>query len=163
MTAFVPTNSSRSTPGLRQHPRSWGGAVTVSLRLAGCSAGAPDGRRRDCPPSPRYLHRSRAWFGGGGLVDRWDGDPHDPLLPQGGRHGVVFGGARALHVAEPSLSRQIRQLESFLGCELFVRHRGRLHISPAGARLRPVARDLVTRHDQAVALMRALAERSEPA
>ncbi|MCX4640426.1 LysR family transcriptional regulator [Streptomyces sp. RPA4-5] len=77
--------------------------------------------------------------------------------------GSVSAASYALHVAEPSLSRQIRQLESFLGCELFVRHRGRLHISPAGVRLRPVARDLVTRHDQAVALMRTLPERSEPA
>ncbi|MEU9482458.1 LysR family transcriptional regulator [Streptomyces decoyicus] len=72
--------------------------------------------------------------------------------------GSLSAASRALHVAQPSLSRQMRQLETSLGCELFVRHRGRLHISPAGARLLPVARDLVTRHDQAVAMMRALAE-----
>ncbi|WP_030663840.1 LysR family transcriptional regulator [Streptomyces rimosus] len=76
--------------------------------------------------------------------------------------GSVSAASRALHVAQPSLSRQIRQLETSLGCELFARHRGRLHISPAGARLLPVARDLVTRHDQAVAMMRTLAEGREP-
>ncbi|WP_406214258.1 LysR family transcriptional regulator [Streptomyces decoyicus] len=76
--------------------------------------------------------------------------------------GSISAASRALHVAQPSLSRQIRQLETSLGCELFVRHRGRLHISPAGARLLPVARDLATRHDQAVAMMRALAEGREP-
>ncbi|MFC9235199.1 LysR family transcriptional regulator [Streptomyces decoyicus] len=76
--------------------------------------------------------------------------------------GSLSAASRALHVAQPSLSRQMRQLETSLGCELFVRHRGRLHISPAGARLLPAARDLVTRHDQAVAMMRALAEGREP-
>ncbi|MFJ5798361.1 LysR family transcriptional regulator [Streptomyces decoyicus] len=76
--------------------------------------------------------------------------------------GSISAASRALHVAQPSLSRRIRQLETSLGSELFVRHRRRLHISPAGARLLPVARDPVTRHDQAVTMMRALAEGREP-
>lgn len=76
--------------------------------------------------------------------------------------GSVSAASRELHVAQPSLSRQIRQLENALGVDLFVRHRGRLHLSSAGERLVPIARDLVTRFDHAVAAMRTLAQGEEP-
>jgi DNA-binding transcriptional LysR family regulator len=75
--------------------------------------------------------------------------------------GSLTAASHVVHVAQPSLSRQLRQLETQLGVELFVRHRGRLHLSPAGRRLLPVARDLVTRFDQAVEMMRSLAEGQE--
>jgi DNA-binding transcriptional LysR family regulator len=61
-----------------------------------------------------------------------------------------------LRVAQPSLSRQIRGLEASLGRPLFDRRDGRLHLTPAGRQLVPMARDLVTRADAAEAAMRDL-------
>jgi len=61
-----------------------------------------------------------------------------------------------LRVAQPSLSRQIRGLEASLGRPLFDRRDGRLHLTPAGRQLVPMARDLVARADAAEAAMRDL-------
>ncbi len=61
-----------------------------------------------------------------------------------------------LRVAQPSLSRQIRGLEGTLGQALFDRRDGRLHLTPAGRRLVPMARDLVARAEAAEAAMRDL-------
>ena len=68
--------------------------------------------------------------------------------------GSVTRAAAAVRVAQPSLSRQLRQLEEVLGQQLFVRGRGRMRLSPAGRRFLPYARDLVARADAAVAAMR---------
>jgi DNA-binding transcriptional LysR family regulator len=68
--------------------------------------------------------------------------------------GSVTRAAAAVRVAQPSLSRQLRQLEDDLGQQLFVRGRGRMRLSPAGRRFLPYARDLVARADAAVAAMR---------
>jgi len=68
--------------------------------------------------------------------------------------GSVTRAAAAVRVAQPSLSRQLRQLEATLGVDLFVRTRGRMRLSPAGRRFLPYARDLVARADAAVAAMR---------
>jgi DNA-binding transcriptional LysR family regulator len=58
--------------------------------------------------------------------------------------GSVSAAAARLHVAQPSLSRQLRQLESELGVELFVRAGGqRLTLSPAGRDLLPQARTVL--------------------
>lgn len=64
-----------------------------------------------------------------------------------------------LRVAQPSLSRQIRGLEASLGQSLFDRRDGRLHLTPAGRQLVPMARDLVARADAAEAAMRDLEAR----
>ena len=61
-----------------------------------------------------------------------------------------------LRVAQPSLSRQIRGFEQSLGRTLFDRRDGRLHLTPAGRQLVPMARDLVARADAAEAAMRDL-------
>ncbi len=59
--------------------------------------------------------------------------------------GSVSGAAARLHVAQPSLSRQLRQLERELGVDLFVRAGGqRLTLSPAGRDLLPQARTVLT-------------------
>ncbi len=68
--------------------------------------------------------------------------------------GSVTRAATAVRVAQPSLSRQLRQLESALGTELFVRGRGRMRLSPAGRQFVPYARDLIARSDTAVSAMR---------
>ncbi len=58
--------------------------------------------------------------------------------------GSVSAAAARLHVAQPSLSRQLRQLEGELGVELFVRAGGqRLTLSPAGRDLLPQARTVL--------------------
>ncbi len=57
--------------------------------------------------------------------------------------GSVTAAARAVHVTQPSLSRQLRQLEHDLGIDLFDRRDGRLSLSAAGRAFLPVARDLV--------------------
>ncbi len=68
--------------------------------------------------------------------------------------GSVTRAAAAVRVAQPSLSRQLRQLEDTLGLQLFVRGRGRMRLSPAGRQFLPYARDLIARSDAAVTAMR---------
>ena len=65
--------------------------------------------------------------------------------------GSVNSAAVAVHVAQPSLSRQIRRLESELGLTLFNRSTKSLSLTAAGRAFLPVARDLVNRAAQAKA------------
>lgn len=58
-------------------------------------------------------------------------------------HGTVSRAAERLHVTQPGLSRQLRQLESELGVDLFERSAGRLSLTSAGRALVPQARDLL--------------------
>jgi DNA-binding transcriptional LysR family regulator len=51
--------------------------------------------------------------------------------------------AEALRVAQPSLSKQIRSLESELGAPLFGRARGNIALTPAGEALLPLARRIL--------------------
>ena len=57
--------------------------------------------------------------------------------------GSVSAATHATHITQPSLSRQLRQLERELGLELFTRRDGRLVLTPAGRRFLPTARDLL--------------------
>lgn len=59
--------------------------------------------------------------------------------------GTVSAAADRLHVTQPGLSRQLRQLEHDLGVALFERSGGRLTVSPTGRSLLPLARDLLAR------------------
>lgn len=61
--------------------------------------------------------------------------------------GTVSAAATALHITQPGLSRQLRQLERELGVELFNRATGRLELSATGRVLLPRARDLLRRAD----------------
>jgi DNA-binding transcriptional LysR family regulator len=70
--------------------------------------------------------------------------------------GSVSAAARAVHVAQPSLSRQLRGLERQLGLSLFDRGEGRLTLSSAGRSFLPVARDLLARADLATRAAAAL-------
>lgn len=63
--------------------------------------------------------------------------------------GSVSAAADIVHVSQPSLSRQLRQLEKRLSVDLFVRQAGRLSLSAAGRQFLPIARDLVARADAA--------------
>ena len=51
------------------------------------------------------------------------------------RHGGFTRAAEELHVAQPSVSTQIRQLERMLGVELLVRSTRRVSLTPAGESL----------------------------
>ncbi|MFI1994772.1 LysR family transcriptional regulator [Actinoplanes sp. NPDC020271] len=61
--------------------------------------------------------------------------------------GTVSAAAAALHLTQPSLSRQIRQFERSLGVALFDRTGGRLELSTVGRSLLPSARDVLGRVD----------------
>ena len=58
--------------------------------------------------------------------------------------------ARKLHVAQPALSRQIRQLEDELGAALLVRDRRHVGLTAAGAAFLVEARAILDRSDRAI-------------
>ena len=60
------------------------------------------------------------------------------------RTGHFTRAAEHLHLAQPSLSRQIASLEGELGVELFHRARGNVTLTAAGERLLPFARRMLT-------------------
>lgn len=72
--------------------------------------------------------------------------------------GSVSAAATVVHVTQPALSRQLRQLESELGVALFDRRSGRLALSAAGEQFLPVARDLLVCAERARQAAAALAE-----
>lgn len=55
------------------------------------------------------------------------------------RHGSFSAAAAELHMAQPSLSEQVRRLEAELGVKLFARAGRRLQLTEAGRLLRPQA------------------------
>ncbi|TGN65773.1 LysR family transcriptional regulator [Nocardioides eburneiflavus] len=61
--------------------------------------------------------------------------------------GSVSGAAARVHVTQPALSRQLRQLESDLGVDLFDRGAGRLTVNRTGRALLPAARRLLDAAD----------------
>jgi len=64
--------------------------------------------------------------------------------------GSISRAAENIHIAQPALSNQIRQIEDYFGTELFERtHRG-VKLTPAGERLLTHARDLLRRFDIAL-------------
>ncbi|MCZ4535928.1 LysR family transcriptional regulator [Gordonia terrae] len=65
--------------------------------------------------------------------------------------GSVTAAARRVHVAQPSISRQIRQLETDLGVALFERDHNRLTLTPTGRSLLPTARALARQAEELVA------------
>jgi DNA-binding transcriptional LysR family regulator len=71
--------------------------------------------------------------------------------------GSVSAAATVVHVTQPAISRQLRQLESELGIELFTRTGGRLHLTAAGRQFLPHARDVLRRADGARAAARSYA------
>lgn len=65
--------------------------------------------------------------------------------------------AERLHLAQPSLSRQISSLERELGVELFHRARGNVSLTAAGERLLPIARRMLADAESARGEMAELA------
>ena len=71
--------------------------------------------------------------------------------------GSVTAAAAALHLSQPSMSRQVRDLERQLGIELFTRTEGRLRLSAAGRDFLPVAQRLLAQADALADTARAIA------
>lgn len=61
------------------------------------------------------------------------------------REDTISGAAAALHISQPSLSRQMQELERELGSTLFVRGKRRIELTEAGMRLRARAEEIVQR------------------
>ena len=59
------------------------------------------------------------------------------------REGTISAAAEALHVAQPSLSRQMRDLEEELGTTLFVRGNRKISLTEEGMVLRKRAEEMV--------------------
>lgn len=59
------------------------------------------------------------------------------------REGTISAAAQALHVAQPSLSRQIKELEEELGATLFVRGNRKIALTEEGMILRKRAEEMV--------------------
>lgn len=59
------------------------------------------------------------------------------------REGTISGAAAALHVSQPSLSRQMQELERKLGVRLFDRGSRRIELTEPGMRLRRRAEEIV--------------------
>jgi len=71
--------------------------------------------------------------------------------------GSISGAAHIVRVAQPSLSRQLHQLEAELGETLLDRGGHGVRLTPAGEIFLPLARDLVGRAERASVVMRGLA------
>lgn len=59
------------------------------------------------------------------------------------REGTISGAAQVLHLSQPTLSRQMQELERELGCTLFERGKRRVELTEAGMRLRSRAEEIV--------------------
>lgn len=64
--------------------------------------------------------------------------------------GNITKAARALYLAQPTLSRQMKELENELGCELFVRHSHSISLTKDGLKLRARALEIVNLVDRAI-------------
>lgn len=64
------------------------------------------------------------------------------------REGNITGAANFLHLTQPTLSRQIKDLEEELGCQLLVRKSHRVVLTPEGMRLRKRAEEIISMVDK---------------
>jgi DNA-binding transcriptional LysR family regulator len=63
--------------------------------------------------------------------------------------GSVSGAARRLHRVQSNITTRIQQLEASVGTKLFVREKGRLHLSPAGKLFLTYADQILSISEQA--------------
>ncbi|MCD8397228.1 MAG: LysR family transcriptional regulator [Lachnospiraceae bacterium] len=66
------------------------------------------------------------------------------------REGSITGAARTLHISQPTLSRQLKELEAELGCKLFVRGNYNVHLTEEGILLRKRAEDILDMTDKTI-------------
>lgn len=72
------------------------------------------------------------------------------------REGSITGAANYLHLTQPTLSRQIRDLENELGCTLLLRKSHQVTLTPEGMLLRQRAEEIVAMADKTQAEFSAL-------
>jgi LysR family hca operon transcriptional activator len=65
-------------------------------------------------------------------------------------HGSFNRAAQILHLTQPALSRQVRDLEEEIGTPLLVRGTNTITLTPSGEAFYEDARDLIARADQAI-------------
>jgi DNA-binding transcriptional LysR family regulator len=65
------------------------------------------------------------------------------------KQGTISGAARELHLSQPTLSRQIQQLETELNTQLFIRQRRRMYLTKAGSTYEQEVRRILGELDQA--------------
>ncbi|WP_320777417.1 LysR family transcriptional regulator [Streptomyces sp. CRN 30] len=70
--------------------------------------------------------------------------------------GSMTAAAARVHVAQPSVSRQLRSLERELGAELLARTSSGVRLTAAGRRFVPIARDLTQRAARGTELLHAV-------
>lgn len=75
--------------------------------------------------------------------------------------GSIGRAARALHVAQPALTSQLRRIESVMGVRLFERHRAGVTPTEAGQYAVARARELLTAFDDLIQTVHELAQPTE--
>lgn len=75
-------------------------------------------------------------------------------------HETMSGAAKRLHISQPPLSRQIRDLEFEVGVALFERDSRRLKLTSSGELFLKEARAILQQFDNAVVLAREMANRN---
>jgi DNA-binding transcriptional LysR family regulator len=73
-------------------------------------------------------------------------------------YGLVAKVAEALNVTQPSVSKQISELERLVDMQIVTRQRNRLHLTPAGYRLADHARRILLQLDRAAFDMDAMTQ-----
>ncbi len=66
------------------------------------------------------------------------------------REGSITGAARSLHISQPTLSKQFKELEAELGCKLFTRGNYNVHLTEEGILLRKRAEDILEMTDKTI-------------
>lgn len=69
------------------------------------------------------------------------------------RHGGFTAGARALHVSQPTVTSQVRSLETAYAVELFVRRGRGVALTAAGEALYAIAERIFEQEEEALALL----------
>lgn len=67
------------------------------------------------------------------------------------QEGTILAAARSLHITQPTLSRQLSELEKEIGKKLFERGSKRVKLTEEGVRLREYAKSIVALADKAMA------------
>ncbi|MBQ2689111.1 MAG: LysR family transcriptional regulator, partial [Solobacterium sp.] len=59
------------------------------------------------------------------------------------QEGTISSAARTLHIAQPALSRRMKELEEELGVQLFIRGNRKIMLSDEGVILRKRAEEII--------------------
>ena len=74
------------------------------------------------------------------------------------REGSITGAANSLHLTQPTLSRQLQDLEKELGQQLLIRGKYRISLTPEGMLLRKRAQEIVDMAEKTEAEFRSISD-----